>query len=189
MPSPTLIGRYPVPAVRKGKRVTCLFRDGEAVITGVQDAPIPWPRCRRVGTRGGSGLWVNETLVRAIRTESSLALQHHFGVSAETVWRWRKSFGVRRLGTPGSEALHAELSARGTAGIKAKTWTDAERDAKSERSKRLGLKPPGRPRWTKAGDAILGTMNDKAAAYLLGTSRSAARSRRGRLHIPPFSGE
>jgi hypothetical protein len=132
---------------------------------------------------------VNETLVQAIRTESSLALQHHFGVSLVTVSRWRKAFGVSHWGTPGSEVLHAEATRKAAAGAKARVWTEAERAAKSEWAKLLGVKPRGRPEWTREADAFLGTMSDEAAAHRLGTTESAARSRRGSLKIKTFGGD
>jgi hypothetical protein len=110
------------------------------------------------------------------------------GVNGETVWRWRKTFGVGKWGTPGSKSLHAELSGKGAEAVKAKERTAAELKAKSERSKRLGLKPPGRPRWTPEEDVILGKMPDKEAAYKLGTTPSAARSRRLRLKVEPYAG-
>jgi hypothetical protein len=65
----------------------CLLRDGTVVITSWSDGRISWPRCRRLGVRGGSGLLVDDELVRAIRSESSLAIQYWWGVQAETVWR------------------------------------------------------------------------------------------------------
>jgi len=37
---PPLIGRYTPPAVRKGVRVTCLYRDSDCVVTSIHDAPI-----------------------------------------------------------------------------------------------------------------------------------------------------
>jgi hypothetical protein len=89
-----LHGSYDPPALRRGDRTTCLFRGAEVVITAWTDAPISWPRCQRVGVRGGSGLPVSEELVRAIRTESSLAIQHWWAIGEETVWRWRKAFGI-----------------------------------------------------------------------------------------------
>jgi hypothetical protein len=98
-----LSGPYTPPALKRGDRSTCLFRDADVVITSWTAAQIPWPRCRRLeGGGGGSGLLVTEELVRAIRTESGKALQHWFGVSDHTVLSWRKAFGVPGWGTEGS---------------------------------------------------------------------------------------
>ena len=105
-----LHGPYEAPALRRGDRTTCLFRDAEVIITSWTDTPISWPRCQRVGVRGGSGLLVTEELVRAIRTESSLAIQYWWGVRMETVWRWRKAFGVTQWGTEGSRRLQLRLN-------------------------------------------------------------------------------
>src|SRR5262249_22534224 len=74
-PDRLLHGPYTPPPLRRGDKATCLFRDGDVVITGWSDGPIPWPRCRRPGTHGGgSGLLVDEELARAVRLESSLAI-------------------------------------------------------------------------------------------------------------------
>src|SRR6516225_6234835 len=51
--------------------------------------------------------------VRAFRTESSVAVQYWWGVREGTVWRWRKAFGISRLGTEGSRWLHQVLSEAG----------------------------------------------------------------------------
>src|SRR5262245_43746885 len=119
---PKLIGTSAPPAVRKEEVVTCLYRDADCVVTGWQDAPIAWPRVRAREVRGGSGLWVNEDLLRAIRTERADALKYWFGVGTNAVWNWRKAFGISRFGTSGSKAAHAEVCRKGAEGIKAKEW-------------------------------------------------------------------
>jgi hypothetical protein len=113
-------GPYQAPALRRGDRTTCIYRDAEVVITSWTDARISWPRCQRVGIRGGSGVLVDEELLRAIRNESSAALQYWFGVSEFTVWNWRKKFGVARWGTEGSRRLHQQVSEAGADEVRGK---------------------------------------------------------------------
>jgi transposase-like protein len=193
MPAPPpLIGSYAPPSVRKGERVTCLYRDAECVVTAISTAPIQWPRVRAVEHRGGSGLWVNETLVRAIRTESATTLQHWFGVTAGVVWRWRKAFGVGgHATTKGSRRAIRTAAQAGAATVKAKVWTLAELRAKSVTSRKLGLKPTGRwngREWTPEQLALLGTDHDEAIARRIGRSRSAVTTQRVQRGIPAFSG-
>jgi hypothetical protein len=143
---PPLIGTYEAPAVKRGQVVTCLYRDRDCFITTMSNAPIPWPRVQPRGQRGGSGLWVNATLAKAIRTESAVALKHWFGVGTKAVWRWRKAFGVGgRATTKGSKRAIRAAAKKGAAAVKAKVWTDAELDVMAERAKRLGRRPG--PRW------------------------------------------
>jgi hypothetical protein len=57
-----LAGPY-TPALERGDRSTCLYRDAEVVITSWTAAPISWPRCYRPGSGGGgSGLLVTYAL-------------------------------------------------------------------------------------------------------------------------------
>ena len=71
-----LFGPYRAPPLRRGDRATCLYRDTTVVITSWTDAPIPWPRCRALDSRGGFGLLVDEELARAVRHESAAAVMH-----------------------------------------------------------------------------------------------------------------
>jgi hypothetical protein len=43
-----LLGKYRTPRFRIGQRVRCLVR-GEVIITGMTEAPIPWPLAKGGG--------------------------------------------------------------------------------------------------------------------------------------------
>jgi hypothetical protein len=97
----------------------CLYCDVR--ITRWTDAPISWPRCAPVGQGAGSGLFVDEELLRAIRTESVLVLWHWWGVSEGTVTCWRNAFGIGQWGAEGSQILHAASSEKGAEVLRGRT--------------------------------------------------------------------
>src|ERR1700722_5892951 len=100
-----LLGTYSTPRFRYGKFVFCEMR-GEVEIVGLTDAPIPWP----IGKRGRhKAIVLYGALVKAVRRESSLAIQHWFGVGPSTVWQWRKALGVDAT-TEGTSRLLSEIS-------------------------------------------------------------------------------
>jgi hypothetical protein len=71
-----LLGSYRTPRFRVGQRVYCQVR-GEMVITGMTDAPIPWP----IGKRGGGrrSVIVYKGLAKAVRRESNQAVAYWWG--------------------------------------------------------------------------------------------------------------
>lgn len=189
---PALIGTYTPPPVKVGDVVRCRYRRARCRVTSWTDAPVSWPRCNQLGVRGGSGLLVADELVRAVCTESAAAIKYHFGVSATVVWRWRRRFipGQGHVRTPGDQATHRRLSAAGAAAMKAREWTDEERDARAGLSKRLGLRPTGRwskTGWTEEQDALLGTMPDEDVAAAAGRTAEAVRCRRRVLKVKTFA--
>jgi hypothetical protein len=138
---------------------------------------------------------VDEVLLRAIRTESALALRYWFGVSGWVVWTWRKAFGIGRFGTEGSLRLHQRSSRAGAAALKRHRWTAAERQERRERALRLRLvrhtkkgyaKRWGEQAWTAEAVALLGTMPDAELAAQLGRTPEAVRRKRARRGIPKF---
>src|SRR5207244_7991693 len=151
-------------AFRRGDRTSCLYRDAAVVITGWTGARVEWPRCRPLESGGGSGVLVEEELLRAIHTESSLALQYWFGVSEYTVWRWRKAFGISRWGTQGSRELHQRVSEAGASKLrgKARPRELVRRTVETKKAKGYVL-PTGRwddAGWKPAEVALLGTLPD-----------------------------
>lgn len=129
---------YRPPRLHVGDRTSCLYRDCDVLITSWTDAPISWPKCRRLHRKGRPALLVNEELLRAIRTESALALGHWWGVGSLVVWQWRKAFGIERDGTPGSRQLILAAAEKGTEAVKVKEWTEEERALKSQLAMKLG---------------------------------------------------
>jgi hypothetical protein len=133
-------------------------------------------------------------LERAIRTESAAALMYWFGVSCVTVWQWCKHFGV----SSGADSALGTRRARSAASAKAgalqrkRVWTATERAARSERAKRLGLRPvrwtPERGGWAAEHLALLGTDHDKVIAQRIGRTRSAVKAKRQHLGIAVYSG-
>jgi hypothetical protein len=65
-----LLGKYRTPRSRIGRTVLCEVR-GEMVITGITDAPIPWP----IGKHGAGrhSLIVYKGLAKAVRRELNQA--------------------------------------------------------------------------------------------------------------------
>ena len=188
-PAPKLIGAYTAPAVRIGDRVDCLFRGCECVVTSIADAPIPWPRVQPAEQRGGCGLLVNHALGRAIRTESAVALKYHFGVSTDTVWRWRKCFGVGGHATTRGSRKAIRAAARlGAEAVKTKEWTEEELRAKAALALALGLRPgprwtPERDGWTPEEVALLDQLTDAEIAAKTGRSVAAVRGKRRCLRL------
>ena len=128
-------GSYRTPRFRLGQIVFCAIR-GECTIVGQTDALIPWP----LGTCGhGRFLIMFDALERAVRQEASVAVCHHWGVTAQTVTVWRKALGVEKMNA-GSFQVASELgkSPARAAGLKkaqAKA-SDPERRTKIAASRR-----------------------------------------------------
>jgi hypothetical protein len=157
------------------------------IVTGWSDARIPWPRCRRPDTHGGgSGLLVDEELARAIRLESSLAIQHWFGVDYSVVWRWRKALGVPRF-NEGSAWLQTALNVSKGAALRGKRLSPEQVEQRRQTAKELGLRPPPRTDgwvWTQRELDLLGTLPDAEVAAQISRTANAVRIMRNRRGIP-----
>lgn len=92
----TLIaGPYQTPKVRIGRTVLVDEVRGLDVVVGLTEARIPWPVGKPKGVRAKS-MVVYGGLERAVRRESNHAVCHWWGVTPQTVTKWRKALGVPR---------------------------------------------------------------------------------------------
>jgi hypothetical protein len=138
-----LLGTYRTPRVRPGTVLSCEARDLDVVVSGYTDARIPWP----VGyprERGGfPALVVYDQFAAAARRESNQAICYWFGVSGQTVSKWRKSLGVV-MTNPGTHRLRSDYTREPWAArARKKAWAKA-RDP--ERRRKIAEAKRGKPR-------------------------------------------
>jgi hypothetical protein len=97
------------------------------------------PRCRALGTRrGGSGIFVDDELARAIRCESATAIRHWWGASHGTVAWWRRVLDVTSTNNDSSHRLVHDAAKAGAAAMREREVTEEEGDARGERANRAG---------------------------------------------------
>jgi hypothetical protein len=192
-------GPYYPPRTACGRFLVCELR-GTVKVGGYSDAPIPWPRIWR-----RRSLVICGDLLRALKTESVLAVSYHWGLSYSIVSQYRQQLNVPRL-NPGSHRLFREVvieSARTPEALakqsrarEGRRATESRRDrAKlrriqrrpksrawrrkmSERLRRhFDLIGPYRP-WTKKELAMIGTMPDREVARRTNRSLAAVRAKK-----------
>jgi hypothetical protein len=132
---------------------------------------------------------VDELLAFAVRHESATAIKHWWLVSTTTVWWWRKSLGVARAGSEGSQRLIQAAAEKGADAMKDREFSPKERKARSRLNRKLNLAQYLQtgyhgPLWTAEQVALLGTMPDDDLAAQLGKSINAAHLKREKLGIP-----
>jgi hypothetical protein len=86
-------GPYKTPRFKYGHIVMDEARDCEVVIVDISNARIPWPMGRRRDSTARA-LVVYGHLVDALESESNIAICHWWGVTPQTVSKWRKALGV-----------------------------------------------------------------------------------------------
>lgn len=139
-----LFGPYPTPKVRVGAVLSCELRDADVIVVEISAARIPWPVCRRkIGGRG-RGHALCGPLVEAVRRESAQAVAYWWGVTGQTVTKWRKALGVGAT-TEGTSKIRSRyafepwaVAAREKANSKA---GDPDRCAKIATAKRGKRRP------------------------------------------------
>jgi transposase-like protein len=185
-----LFGPYQAPALRRGDRATCHYRDCDVIVTGWAGARISWPRCRPLDVpRSHPSLLVDEELARAIRQESAAAIRYRWGVCSGVVHRWRKAFGVGRTNCPGSQRLIRDASEQGASRLRGVKLPPEQVERRRRTAAELDLGrhlQPGYhgPRWTRAELALLGKLPDEEVAARVGRTPEAVRVKRTRPGTP-----
>ncbi|MBA4016465.1 MAG: hypothetical protein C0483_04695 [Pirellula sp.] len=133
---------YEAPPVEVGQRLKCAVR-GEVVVVGLSKGRIPWPIAYKPGNANRM-LVVYSGLKRAVEREAAIAVCHWWGVTAQTVSRWRGVMGVS-ANTAGSAALRRNHGMRNWAKVGPRLLSkahDPERAAKIAAAKRGKPRPP-----------------------------------------------
>lgn len=183
-----LYGPYRPPQVRLGGELFCSIR-GSVTFRKLSEGPIPWPCTGGGGGKRGKGsIVLCGDLVRAVKAESSLAIQYWWGVSVATVLRWRAALEVEQF-NEGTRELYRQNVPRIFTREKTKLGhrlaaTPQVRAKALETWRSRGI--ASEIRWTDEQDALLGTMPDQEVALRMGCSDGAVRRRRCRLGMAAF---
>jgi hypothetical protein len=88
-----LHGPYRMPRCRLGGRLFCEER-GWVTVERISDGNIPWPQ---TVVRRSRAFILCGGLAKAVRRESAIAVCHWWGVTPQTVSKWRKALGVPQV--------------------------------------------------------------------------------------------
>jgi hypothetical protein len=139
-----LFGPYQAPPCRLGDVVFCDVR-GEVVVKGMSAGRIPWPVTTHHRGGGKPLLIVCAGLSEAIRRESNQAVSYWWGLTPQTVTKYRKALGVGPT-TEGTSNLRREHFAEPWADVmRAKGHAkarDPQRRAKIAAAKKGKPRPP-----------------------------------------------
>jgi hypothetical protein len=178
-----LFGPYQMPKCKVGGRLRCAMR-GKVTVAGLSDAPIQWPYVPQHGGNGHCSLILCGDLIRAVRRESETAVAYWWGISAQTVWKWRKALGVASQ-TEGTSDLLSRWAPE--------TVLDEEVTRKRmkamkspERAAKIAAARRGKPRPQSVIEALRKANTGKTASEATRRKMSEAHKRRGA--IPPAIG-
>jgi hypothetical protein len=136
-----LHGPYRTLRCRIGSRLFCEVR-GQLIVCGFSAGRIPWP----IGQRGRArSLVVCGDLAKAVQRESNIAICHWFGITAQTVSKWRKALDVPQV-NEGTRRLYVDYAPeRLPDDVRRRAVANAntpEANAKKSASMRAKPKPP-----------------------------------------------
>ena len=186
-----LLGTYRTPRVRVGRVLTCEARDCDVIVTGYSEARIRWPLGRRP-RQAAKALVVYGDLARAVRRESNQAVCYWFGITPQTVSKWRKALAVG-LTNDGTHRLRSDYTREPWA--KRARRKGAARNGDPDRRAKIAAAKRGKPRptpagwvpfgaaWTAQADELVRTLPPKLAAKRTGRTLRAVYQRRYHLDV------
>ena len=177
-----LHGPYRTPDIRVGDSVWCEFRQAEVVVKSISAGPIPWPA---VPHSNVDSQIVCGDLARAIRMESSKAVQAWWNVPDHRVSKWRTALGVT-LNSEGTRQQRRASRQLVYLARQKESWVLQPRPFAAERQKRRKADSPIRRNWTREEEKLLGTMSDSQLGRQIGCSTNSVWRRRRELAIPAY---
>ena len=100
-----MIGSYRTPRVKIGQTVECEVR-GPVVVTSISDSLIQWPWAK--SGRGRTSPVIYKDLAKALRVETGADICRAWGITGQTVTKWRKRLGLSSR-TPGLLKLQRQM--------------------------------------------------------------------------------
>jgi len=170
-------GPYRTPRFRIGERVED-GRRGTVRIVGLSAGRIPWP----IGQQGRSkAIVLYGGLARAVRLDANAAVAYWFGVTGQTVTKWRRALGVRH--PEGDRRLQVANGKRNRNGLVA-MWAKAKDPA---RRAKIAAARRGQPRPPHVIEAMRQANLGRKLPASQREKMSAAHKRRGTR--PPAAGK
>lgn len=173
----TLLGTYATPRFTYGSVVTCEWR-GDVVITGLTDARIPWPVGKWRGDRGKTHVLYAD-LVVALGRESLAALCHWWGITPQTVTKWRRELGIGAM-TEGTVKLKS-ASAKSSEPLAEAQKRGQAKARDSERRRKIAEARRGKPRPDHVIEAMRKGRTGKPHSAEARRKMSEAQKRRVRV--------
>lgn len=175
-------GKYRTPCFRMGQTIHCEVR-GDVVVVGITDAPIPWPIGRAAGAGGNGSLIVYGALARAVRREANQAVAHWWGVTGQTITKWRRALGVPAVNDGQRELLRANFDEPWGHRARRLAWAKA-RDP--ERCAKIAAARKGKPRPKSAMEPARLANIGRVPSAATRAKMSASQKKRGAW--PPAAG-
>ena len=177
-----LLGTYSTPVCQIGQLVECEAR-GLVKIVRLSNARIQWPIAVVPG-QGGRSLVLYGDLARAVAHESNQAVCYWWGITPQTVTKFRKSLGVTT--TEGTTKARVHIG-RANHRALAAMWQKARDPVRRER---IAASKRGKPRPPHVA-AMLRRANKRrklsAATRARMSAAHLARPRRGRMDLVPWT--